>query len=262
MGAEPPRCPMSGMRTTQGPQPFRCINAREGAAHVAECRQRLVLEPHRVRQRPGECASATLACGEQPSALSERRRRIPRAQRLDRPAMPRHDRARVRVHGAQPLQRPEQGGRYERHVPREHHDRDSVRRGERGRNPRQWSEASHLIGDDALAREPRARRRIIGDDELRRGGEAQRRQGAVGNAGSADRRQSLGFSPETTRGAPCEEDADTRFRNALAGQMRRPRCSAAISSSSVSARSTMSDSSPRRGRSFRKRPQLLHITRS
>ena len=44
--------------------------------------------------------------------------------------------------------------------------------------------------------------------------------------------------------------------------MRSPRCSAARSSSAVSARSTRSDARPRRGRSLRKRPQLLHITRS
>ena len=44
--------------------------------------------------------------------------------------------------------------------------------------------------------------------------------------------------------------------------MRSPRCSAERSSSAVSARSTRSDARPRRGRSLRKRPQLLHITRS
>jgi hypothetical protein len=250
---------MSGERTTQGGERFGCVHTREDLSRVAERCNRRVRHPLHARQRVGECGRPPLAGREERPALVQGSRRIPRAEWLTFRTVPRDHG--VHLRDTSPPKLGEQPTRHERHVPREHDHRASrgadERRREAGERPEAWFVISHHL----LVPEPGARRSIVGDDKLARRRLPQRGKRAIGDANAADGRQSLRPAPETTGGAPREEDADAAIVRRRA-QMRSPRCSAAISSSSVSARSTTRDSSPRRGRSFRNRPQLLHITRS
>ena len=240
------------------------VHAGEQSRRIAEARellvaQRLGVGQQRVQQSPG----ATRPSLEQRSAGRQNARGVPGTERLGPTLRPMH-----RDHGAcagfpAAAQLPQQLRGHERHVPRADQDRRSLGGAKRCRQSAEWAQAGRLVGHDTLTRKPLRRRGNVGDHELSRGRDTQRGKRAVGDAEVVQPRESLGLPPETTRGAPREEDADTRsLADTVHVQIRSPRCSAARSSSVVSARSTMNDSTPRRGRSLMKRPQALHITRS
>ena len=150
----------------------------------------------------------------------------------------------------------------ERHVPRDHKDGRTLRGAQGGLDARQGAEPGDGIRHHTQRWKPLRGARIVADDHLAVRGAAQRRENSVRDADVVHLGQALGQAVEAPSLAAREQHANAPATRLMHAQMRSPRCSAATSSSAVIVRSTSSEPSPRRGRSFRNRPQLLHIMRS
>lgn len=148
------------------------------------------------------------------------------------------------------------------HVPGNHEHGRATRGTQRCFESGKGPKTSLRIRENRERRKPFRGIALVADDELRVGGTTQHREHPVRDADAVDRRQPLRHAIEAARLSSGEQDANTPGALLMLAQMRRPRNSAARSSSAVMARSTSSGDVPRRGRSFMKRLHELHITRS
>ena len=262
----------------------RNIGAAERAEDGRGARERSSDAPVRAALRPAAAScSGVSTLSEQPRRIAERRRarrhasaralgsasasaparRSPAASRRSAHA-PAHRRdsthraaraGRLAVHRHHGASHPsrrrraaaaQQGAGHERHVPRDDDDRHRpARRRSAVRDARERTEPR--FGRHATTRAPgnqRRRARIVRDDELRSWRRAARR--ARGRRCAArPRARAPSACPPNRRAAPPASSTPTHAMRCMrAAQMRSPRCSAARSSSVVSARSTSSDSMP------------------
>ena len=242
------------------------VHAGEQSRRIAEARELVVAE----RLGVGSSASSSAPARRAPASSSARQvgrapAAVPGAERLAQPAAAVH-----RDHGActgfpATAQLAQQLRGHEGHVPRDDERPALPRRAPSAvasppRGPRPGVSSAH----DALAGKPfappRDRWRSPAASSWRRAARPARgRRCAVRPAAPVPWAAPRNDARRPPRGGRRRRIAR---RCALTLQMRSPRCSAARSSSVVSARSTMNDSTPRRGRSLMKRPQALHITRS